>query len=78
MSAHQTFICQYCIANINEFNTISETEYSVTAESKSCTFCFCEYPEPFVLLDNSHENINRLKKILSESDNEYENKHNYH
>lgn len=78
MSTNQTFICKYCIANINEVDTISASEYAVASESKSCTFCFCEYPEPFILLDNSHENIDRLKKILHESDNSYENTHKYH
>ena len=78
MSANQTFICQYCIANINTVDTITETEYAIASKSKSCTFCFCEYPEPFVLKDDSLENITRLKKLLVDSDNEYDHKHNYH
>lgn len=78
MSAGQTFICQYCIANINTVDTITETEYVGASNSHGCTFCFCEYPEPFVLLDNSPKNIIRLKKLLSDSDNEYDHKHNYH
>lgn len=78
MSTHQTFICQYCITNINEVGAIKASEYAVTSESNSCTFCFCEYPEPFILLDNSDENITRLKKLLMASNNEYDYTHNYH
>ena len=78
MSAGQTFICQYCIANINTIGVIDKTEYVTASKSNSCTFCFCEYPEPFVLLDNRRENITRLKKLLNESSDDYYHKHNYH
>ena len=78
MSVSQTYICQYCIANINEVDTISDAEYTVASNAHCCTFCFCEYPEPFVLLNNSRDNINRLKNILKSSSDEYEHKHNYH
>jgi hypothetical protein len=78
MSENKTCICQYCIANINEVGTISEAEYAVASNSHSCTFCFCEYPEPFVLKDDSLENITRLKKLLNESSDKYEHNHNYH
>ena len=78
MSTNQIFICKYCISNINKVNSILEAEYTVANKANGCTFCFCEYPEPFILLNNSHENIKRLIKLLKESNNEYEHKHNYH
>jgi hypothetical protein len=78
MSSPQTFICQYCIANINEVDAINDTEYAVTPESKNCTFCLCDEPKPLILLDNNDKNIIRLKKLLAESDREYDYKGNYY
>ncbi len=64
MSAHQAFICRFCIMNINEEdpNALQADAYVASAETKYCTFC--NWKAAFLLSDGSAENIRRLTKVL--------------
>lgn len=68
MDTTPLYICQFCIGNINEVVTISESEYVESVDVHNCTFCYCNSPKSAMLLDNSASNYARLTQILKLSD----------
>lgn len=79
-----THICKYCINNINEIQNITadgiknimQNEYKMCNINSftSCHFCMYECSESsqemFILLNSSNENIEHIRKMLIDSDNE--------
>lgn len=68
MDTTPLYICQYCINNINEVGSISESEYVDSVDVHNCTFCYCDSPKPAMLLDNSAANYARLTQLLNSSE----------